>query len=99
MWVAAGARWEFPSRDLRQCGLYVVDGDGFGARKGGGDQCVVAEVVDLARQALGCLEDGLRGGGFEEGQLGTGQAQAVSDVGGRFVAAEGREAGAHDDGL
>ena len=47
------------------------DGLGFGERRG--HERVVGQQIHLAWQALGGLEDGLLGGGLEEGQVGARQ--------------------------
>ena len=80
-------------RDLGERGLDVLGGDGLGAGEGGGEERVMGEEVDLARQAAGGLEERLEGGGLEEGKLGAGERQAVGEVGGDLVAGQARAGG------
>jgi hypothetical protein len=64
------------SRDVRSAGLHLRDlgerrldvlgGDGPGARESGGEQRVMSEEIDLARQAAGGLKERLVGGRLEE---------------------------------
>ena len=58
----------------------MVGIDGAGLVECGGGECIVGDSVDLARQSAGALEQGLDGGGFEQGQFATGEPQAVGWV-------------------
>ncbi len=59
----------------------------------------MGEEVDLARQPFGGLEDGLDGGGLEEGHLRAHAPQQVGEVGAGLVARERRQVVADDDPL
>jgi len=74
-----------------------ADLPGLGQR--GGRQRVVGHEVDLARQAVGGLVQRQHGTGLEQRQAGAGQAQAVIEVLGQFVACESAEVVSHDDAL
>ena len=65
----------------------------------GGGQRVVGGAVDLARQALGGLEQRLDGSGLEQRQRAAGQLQAVGEIGGQLLAGESAQVVAHDDAL
>ena len=57
------------------------------------------EEIDLAREAAGGLVEGLFGGGVEERDLGGGEAQALREIAGEFVARQRGHVVADDDAL
>ena len=59
----------------------------------------MSDPVDLARQTARGLEQGLDGGRLEQRQLGTGETQAVGEIGVEFVAVEAAEMVADDEAL
>ena len=66
---------------------------------GGGGQGVVGDAVDESWQTARALEQRLDGGGFEQGDLAAGEAQAVGEVMVEFVAVEAGEVVTHDEAL
>ena len=64
-----------------------------------GEQRVMGEEIDLARQAAGGLVDRLFGTGVEERDRGGGEAQAMREVAGEFLAGERGHVVADDDAL
>ena len=61
------------SGDFGQRGLDVIGGGELGASEGGGDQRVVGEQIDFARETGGGVEERFFGGRIEERDLGAGQ--------------------------
>ena len=59
----------------------------------------MSDPVDLARQTARGLEQGLDGGRLEQRQLGTGETQAMGEIGVEFVAVETAEMVADDEAL
>jgi hypothetical protein len=68
------ARLSVHLRDLGESGLDVVRGDDPAAGECGGEERVVCEEIELARESAGGLEERLVGGWLEEGQFGAGMA-------------------------
>ena len=57
--------------------LEVLGGDGAGVVERGGGQGVVGDTVDEPGQPARALEQGLDGGGFEQGEFAACETQAV----------------------
>ena len=74
-------------------------GDSLCPIKGGGDEGVVGQQIDLSGQAAGGAEDGLDGVGFEDGEFGSGQAQQVGQIAGELVTREPGQVVPYDDAL
>jgi hypothetical protein len=87
------------SRDFGQGRLDMVGRGELGPAEGGGDEGVVREEVDLARQAGGGLKQRFFGGRVEERELGAGQAEAMRDIAGQLVSGERGHVVADDDAL
>jgi hypothetical protein len=87
------------SGDFGQGRLDMVGGRELGARERRGDQGVVREQIDLARQAGGPLEERFFGGGLEEGVFGAREAEPMCQIGGELVACERGHVVADDDAL
>ena len=64
-----------------------------------GGERVVGDAVDLARQALGGVEQRLDSGGLEQWQLTAGELQAVCEIGGQLLTGEPAQVVAHHDAL
>ncbi len=57
----------------------------------------MGDAVDLARQALGGLEQCLGGGGLEDRRLAAGQHESMGEVAGQLFASKPAQEVAHDD--
>src|SRR6266702_8824716 len=68
--------------------LDVVGGGELGARERGGDEGVMREEIDLARQTRRRLEERFDGGRLEERELGAGEAEPMAEIAGDLVAGE-----------
>jgi len=77
----------------------VVGGGELGACEGGGQQRVMGEEIDLAREAARRLVEGLFGRGVEERDLDGGQPQALREIAGEFRAGQRGHVVADDDAL
>ena len=65
----------------------------------GGDQGVVGQQIDLARQTGGGLEERFFGGGLEEREFRAGESQPMRQIAGEFVAGERGHVVTDDDPL
>ena len=92
---SSGSRGSVQVRSWSQLlgGLQDVLGfDELGSGCGGGGQSVVGEGVDSAHDSLGGLEEGLVGGGGEEGPFEAGDLEAVLEVAAGGVSSKPRSA-------
>src|SRR5206468_9793717 len=70
--------------------LDVVGGGELGARERGGDEGVMREEINLARQTRRRLEERFDGSRLEERELGAGETEAMGEIAGELGAGEGR---------
>lgn len=73
--------------------------DELGAGGGGSGQGVVSEGIDSAHDTLGGIEEGLVGGGGEEGSVEAGDLESVFEVEAGGVAIEAAQGEADGDAL
>ena len=61
--------------------------------------CVMGDAVDAPRHAVAGEGDGLDGAGLEDGRVGSGEAEAVVEIGTDLLAGEAAEMASDDDAL
>lgn len=87
------------SGDFGQGRLDMVGRGELGPGEGGGDQGVMREEIDLARQAGGGLKERFFGGRVEQRELGSREAEAMGDIAGELVTGERSHVVADDNAL